>query len=137
VSTRETARDLRTDASAWRSDVERAARDLAAVLAQTPELRTFENAYVRLRNSRPAQEARHAFEEAWQKLQPMLMLGVATDEQRAELERLRQAWLAMPATAEYQVAQASLGALCQAVDERLSEHMGIGFAASCRPSCCG
>ena len=78
-----------------------------------------------------------AFEEQQRSLQPLLMLGAASDEQRAELDRLREAWMAEPSAAEYLEAQTSLSTLARAVDRVLSDRIGLGFAATCRPSCCG
>lgn len=123
--------------SAWRSDVERAARDLAAALAETPEFTAFEHAYIRFRDDERAQEAMWAYQEQQRALQTLFMLRAVSPEQQAELERLREAWLAEPSAKEYLAAQASLAAVSQAVDEILSEHIGLGFAAACRPSCCG
>lgn len=65
------------------------------------------------------------------------MLGAATEEQRTELERLNEAFLAEPSAAELLEAQASLVALCRAVDGLLSERVGLRFAATCSPGCCG
>lgn len=121
----------------WRSAVERAARDFAAALSETPEFEAFEKAYLRFRDDERAQEALWAYQVAQRSLQPLLMLGAASEEQRAELERLRQAWMAEPSVTGYLEAQTSLSTLCRAIEERLSEHIGLGFAAACNPSCCG
>ena len=123
--------------SGWRSDVERAAKDFVVALSKTPEFEAFEHAYLRFRDDERAQEALRAFQARQQELQAMLMLGAATAEQRAELERLREAWMAEPSVIEYVEAQMSLAMLSRAIDERLSEKMGLGFAAACQPTCCG
>lgn len=133
----ETASEVLADESVWRSDVERAARDFAAALSQTPEFKAFEHAYLRFRDDERAQQALWAYQVEQRSLQPLLMLGAASDEQRAELERLRQAWTAEPSVTEYLEAQTSLSGLCREVDERLSEYIGMSFAAVCTPRCCG
>jgi cell fate (sporulation/competence/biofilm development) regulator YlbF (YheA/YmcA/DUF963 family) len=122
---------------AWRSDVERAARGLAAALAETPEFERFERVYVRFRDDERAQAALRAYQEKQGSLQMLFMLNAAGPDQRAELDRLREAWMAEASVKEYLAAQASLAALSQAIDEVLSEYVGLGFAAACRPSCCG
>ena len=121
----------------WRPAVEQAARSFVAALAETPECRAFERAYLRFRDDERAQEALWAFEEQQRSLQPLLMLGAASDEQRAELDRLREAWMAEPSVAEYLEAQTSLSTLARAIDRVLSDRIGLDFAATCRPSCCG
>jgi cell fate (sporulation/competence/biofilm development) regulator YlbF (YheA/YmcA/DUF963 family) len=120
-----------------RADTTRAAKELAAAITQTAEFTAFERAFLRLREDGRAQQALVAFETKQQELQAVLMLGAASEEEHAELERLRQAWMDEASVTEYLNAQASLAALSQAVDRHLSDRIGLGFAAACRPSCCG
>lgn len=129
--------DALVEEPTWRLAVEQAARSFAAALTETPQYKAFERAYLRFRDDERAQEAMRAFEEQQRSLQPLLMLGAASDEQRAELDRLREAWMAEPSVAEYLEAQTSLSTLARAIDRVLSDRTGIGFAATCRPSCCG
>lgn len=133
----ETAAVTSNDVADWRSEVQRAARDLAAAIAETPEFQAFDLAYTRFREDEQAQRALQAYETFYQSIQPMLMLGAVSEEQREELERLRQAWLAAPSMAEYEETQAPLEALARSIDELLSERIGLGFATACRPGCCG
>ena len=119
------------------SGVESAARRFAAALAETPAFGAFEEASVRFGADEGAQEAYGAYQAEQRTLQPLLMLGAATEEQRTELERLNEAFLAEPSAAELLEAQASLVALCRAVDGLLSERVGLRFAATCSPGCCG
>ncbi|MGZ8571205.1 MAG: YlbF family regulator [Actinomycetota bacterium] len=119
------------------SDVEGAARRFAAALAETPTFRAFEEASVRFRDDERAQEAYSAYQAQQRTLQPFMMLGAASDEQRAELERLYEAFVAEPSAAALLEAQTSLTALCRAIDGLLSERIGLGFAATCSPGCCG
>jgi cell fate (sporulation/competence/biofilm development) regulator YlbF (YheA/YmcA/DUF963 family) len=134
---REMASEEVAQEPAWRSDVERAARNLAAALAETPEYKAFEEAYVRFRDDERGQEALWAYQEQQRLLQPMLMLGAASAEQRAELDELREAWMAEASVSQYLEAQTALSTLARAIDELLSGKIGLGFAAACRPSCCG
>jgi cell fate (sporulation/competence/biofilm development) regulator YlbF (YheA/YmcA/DUF963 family) len=129
--------DAKIEEPAWRSAVESSARDLAAALAETPEFMAFERAHVRFRDDEGAQEALWAYREQQSALQTLFMLNAVGAEQRAELERLREVWMAEPSVKEYLAAQAALAATAQAVDQLLSERIGLGFAAACRPSCCG
>lgn len=119
------------------SDVEGAARRFAAALAETPAFRAFEEASVRFREDERAQEAFRAYQAEQRTLQPFLMMGAASDEQRAELARLYEAFMAEPSAADLLESQASLAALCQAIDGLLSERVGLRFAATCSPGCCG
>ncbi|HEX9123920.1 MAG TPA: YlbF family regulator [Actinomycetota bacterium] len=134
---RETVSPVVAEEPGWRSGVERAARDFGAALSETPEFKAFERAYVRFRDDERAQQALRAYQEEQRSLQPLLMLGAASAEQRAELERLRQAWMAEASVTEYVEAQTSLAMLSRTIDELLSERIGFGFAAACNPSCCG
>jgi cell fate (sporulation/competence/biofilm development) regulator YlbF (YheA/YmcA/DUF963 family) len=129
--------DLLAEDTPRRSQVERAARDFAAAMSETPEFLTFERAYVRFRDDRRAQEQLRAFEEKQRSLQALLMLNAVGNEERAELERLREAWRSEDSVVGYVEAQAALSALCRATDQVLSEKLGLGFARVCRPSCCG
>ena len=131
------ARAAEEDVLDPRADTTRAAKELAAAITQTAEFTAFERAFLRLREDEGAQRALVAFEMKQQELQAVLMLGAASEEERAELERLRQAWMDEASVTEYLSAQASLAALSQAVDRHLSDRIGLGFAAACRPSCCG
>ena len=93
--------DQSARAAGWRSDVERAAREFAAALSQTPEAQAFQLACSRFRDDEPAQEAMLAYQAEQRALQPLVMLGVATGEQRTGLERLRRAAFGQPSTAAY------------------------------------
>lgn len=133
----ETGTDPLLEEPTWRIAVEDAARDFAEALSETPEVMAFERAYVRFRDDERAQEAMSSVQEQQRLLQPLLMLGAASDEQRAELERLREAWITQPSVVDYVQAQTSLSTLARALDQVLSDRIGLGFAAACRPSCCG
>ena len=111
--------------------------DFAAALSETPEFAVFERAYERFRDDRRAQDELRTYEEKQRSLQPLLMLNAAGEDELAELERLHEAWSSEESVIGYIEAQAALSALCRATDQVLSERLGLGFARTCRPSCCG
>ena len=84
-------------------------------------------------------EARRTL-EAFQTRQQALAAGRNNPKfsvgERAELETLRQAFMAVPAVAVYGTAEGELKALCQAVADQLSQSLGIDFAGACRTGCC-
>jgi len=118
------------------SVVRQAARDFAIALAETPQFKAFEQASERLRHDQAAQRAIEAYQAKQQSLQMLLMLNAVGREDQAELERLRQAFLAEPSVAAYLQAQADFAALCQAAADLLSRHIGLSFTAACGPGCC-
>lgn len=128
------------EADAEPSGVERAARRFAAALAETPTYRAFEEASVRFSNDEHAQEAYQAyqaFQARQRELQPMIMLGAASEEQKAELDQMYEAFMSEHSASGLLDAQASLAALCSQLDVLLSQRLGLPFAATCSPGCCG
>lgn len=113
-----------------------AAREFAAVLAETPEYQAFDQAQLRLRRDAAAQAATRAFQERQQSLQLMLMLGALSEADRQDLQRLQHEMLAQPTVQAYVEAQERLSLLCQEVAGLISEVIGLSFAASCGPGCC-
>ena len=119
------------------SVVRQAARDFAVALADTPQFAGFEAAGEQLNKDLVAQRAIQAFQTKQQSLQTMLMLNAVSPEDRAELERLREAFLSEPSVNAYFQAQAELNAVCQAAAHILSQSIGLNYAAACGASCCG
>ena len=119
------------------SVVKHAARNFAAALSETAQFKAFEQAYDTLRKDSPAQEALAAYREKARSLQAMLMLSAVEEAERAELERLKQDYLSRPGVRAYNAAEADLIELSQAVAGRISEAIGLNYAASCGASCCG
>lgn len=113
-----------------------AAREFAAVLAESAEYRAFDEAQLRLRQDPAAQAAIRAFQGKQQALSWQLQLGLLGDAEREELQRLQQAMVAEPAVRAYVEAQERLGQLCQEVAGYISDIIGLNFAASCGPGCC-
>lgn len=128
--------DLLASDPSW-PDVERVAKAFAAVLCETPEYQALEYAYLRLRDDEDAEGALRVFKERQRSIQPLLMLGAASDEQRAELERLREAWVTRPTVKEYLEAEIAMSTVCGEVGEILSGRIGLSFASACSPGCCG
>lgn len=117
--------------------VVQAARDFAESLSETPQFRAWEQAAWALRQDQAAQAMAQQLQTMQRELQPLLMLGAAGAEQRAELERLRSAYLALPTVIACVQAEADLRTLCQAANEVLSQAAGLDFAANSASGCCG
>lgn len=113
-----------------------AAREFAAVLAETAEYRAFDEAQLQLRQDMAAQEAIRAFQGKQQALGWRLQLGMLEDADREELQRLQQTMLNQPSIRAYVEAQERLSLLCQEAAGLISEIIGLDFAASCGPGCC-
>jgi cell fate (sporulation/competence/biofilm development) regulator YlbF (YheA/YmcA/DUF963 family) len=116
--------------------VHRATHDLAAALAGTPSFTAFEQAAAAFRQDETAQRAIQAYQQKQQSLQVMLMLNNVSPEDRAELNRLYQAFSSRPSVQAYIQAEAELRVVCQAAADRLSQHIGFDFAAACGSGCC-
>lgn len=78
-----------------------------------------------------------AYQEKARSLQAMLMLNAVEEAERAELERLKKDYLSRPSVQAYNAAESELVELSQAVADRISEAVGLNYAASCGASCCG
>jgi len=118
------------------SVVRQAASDFAAALADTPQFKAFEAAGERLRHDEAAQQAMEAFQTKQNSLQALLMLNAVSSEEQAELEQLRNAFLAEASVVAYLQAEADLRAVCQATADVLSQDVGLNFAAACASGCC-
>ncbi len=118
------------------SAVRQAARDFATALAATPQFEAFEQASEALEHDAAAQEAMVAYQTKQNTLQMMIRLNAVSVEERAELARLEQTFLAQPTVAVYLQAQQELTDLCRLASETLSARIGLNFAAACRPTGC-
>ncbi len=118
------------------SVVSQAARDFARALAATPQFQAFEEAEHRLRTDQAAQRVIGAYQSKQQSMRMALMLNAATTTERAELERLHQAFLNDPTVSAYLRAQSEVTALFQTAADLLSRHIGVSFTAACGPGCC-
>ena len=113
-----------------------AAREFAAALAETAEYRAFDEAQVALRRDQVAQDAIRAFQDKQQALGWGLRLGLVTDAERQELQRLEQAMLALPTVQAYMRAQEELSRLCGELAGLISDAIRLDFAGGCGPGCC-
>lgn len=116
--------------------VRQAAADFAAALAAAPEFAALDAAAATLRADAAARQAMLAFQEKQRILQTVLKPGAVSTEAQAELERLREAYLAQPAVTSYFQAEEQLRALCQQVAGTLSAYINLDFAAACGGGCC-
>ena len=116
--------------------VRQAARDFAAALAETPQLRAYEEAVERLNHDTVAQRAIDAFQAKQESLQALLLLNAVSEADQVELQRLQHAFANTPAVVAYAQAQADLMAICQASADWLSEAIGLNYAATCGSGCC-
>jgi cell fate (sporulation/competence/biofilm development) regulator YlbF (YheA/YmcA/DUF963 family) len=119
------------------SVVLQAASDFASALAETPQFQAFERASERFRQDQAAQQAMQAYQQKQESLRALLMLNAVSADQRAELERLQNAFIHQPVVQEYFAAQTDLAALCQLLGDMLSESIGLNYATACGVSCCG
>jgi cell fate (sporulation/competence/biofilm development) regulator YlbF (YheA/YmcA/DUF963 family) len=117
--------------------VNRAAHNFAAALAETPQFLAFEEAAAALQQDAQALQLIGEYQQKQQSLHMMTMLGAVSPEEQAEMARLQQALNANTTVAAYTQCQGALVALCQESGRRLSEHIGLDFAAACGASCCG
>lgn len=127
---------LQTGTETFDLEVHTAAYAFAQALAESAEFQAFEQAAERLGQDEIAQNAIQAFQDKQQSLQMLLQLNAVSPEDRAELERLRKAFLDQPTVLGYVEAQEKLATLCQAAANLLSERIGLSFTACCGSGCC-
>jgi len=118
------------------SVIKQAAIDFAAALAASSQFQLFEAASACLREDLAAQQAMRAYQEKQHALQGLLLLNAVSEEEQAELERLRQVFLDKPAVIDYLEAEANLRTLCQKSANQLSQMIDFDFAAACSTGCC-
>ncbi len=114
-----------------------AAHDFAEALAETAEFKEFEQAAYDLHHDPAAAQALEAFRAKQEPLRALIQLNAVSEKDRAELERLRQAYLSLPCVTRYQAAESVIRALCQVLSGQLSEQIGLDFAAVSGSGCCG
>ncbi len=116
--------------------VRQSARDFAAALAETPQFKAYEEAAERVNHDVEAQRVIDAFQAKRQALQAQLMLNAVSEADKAELQRLQDAFSNTPAVMAYAQAQADLMVICQAAADWLSEAIGLNYTAACGSGCC-
>src|SRR5512143_2846019 len=107
------------------------ARDFAVALAETPQFKAYEEAAERLNHDVEAQRVIDEFQAKRQALQAQLMLNAVSEMDKAELQRLQDAFSSTPAVTAYAQAEADLMVICQAAADGLSEAIGLNYAAAC------
>ena len=117
-------------------EVRAAAKSFAQVLAETHEFQVFEEAAVAFKQDRAAQEAVRLFQERQRSLVMMQQLNMLTQDELAELKRLRQAMMSEPSVRAYVESQNALTELFQAAAQELSQVIDLDFARACAPGCC-
>src|SRR5512143_3483929 len=105
--------------------VEAAGRDFAAALAETPQFKAFEQAYEALSHDAAAQQSLSAYQAKAQALRALLRLNAVGEAERAELERLRDDYLARATVQAYAAAEAELTTVCQQAAGRISAAIGL------------
>ncbi len=118
------------------SAVDQAIRGFAEALTETPEYKAFEQAALALNDDAAAEQARTAFETKQKSLQGLIQLNALSPADRAELERLRQAFLTLPTVITYARAEAKLIEVCQMAGDLLSYELEIDVAAVCSSGGC-
>ena len=115
-----------------------AAGTFGEALRGSPEFAALLAAESALSADATANAAIEAFGNVQAELRTEAMMGILTAAQRAELERLQKAMLAVPTVATYIAATATFQAVCRETAAVVSAQIGIDFAANCRSGgCCG
>jgi cell fate (sporulation/competence/biofilm development) regulator YlbF (YheA/YmcA/DUF963 family) len=131
--------DLAAASRAAETEALTAAATFGEALRGSPEFTALLAAENALSADATANAAIEAFQARQAELRMELMMRVLTEAQRAELERLQQAMLAVPSVATYVAATAAFQAVCRETAAVVSSQIGIDFAANCRSGggCCG
>ncbi len=131
--------DLAAGMRAAEAEALTAAGTFGVALRGSPEFTALLAADRALSADAQATAAIEAFQSRQAELRPEAMMGILTEAQRAELERLQQAMLAVPSVASYVAATAAFQAVCRETAVVVSAQIGIDFAANCRSGggCCG
>ena len=83
-----------------------------------------------------AQKATQVYQEKQKSSKTMLMLQAVPPQEQAELERLRQDFLAQPGVKAFLKAQEELIVLSQTASDLLGQSIGLSFTAACGSGCC-
>lgn len=130
--------DLAAAARAAEAEALTAAGTFGAVLRASPEFSALLAAENALSVDVEANAAIEAFGARQAQLRPEIAMRVLDEAQRAELERLQKAMLAVPSVATYVAATAAFQAVCRETASVVTAQIGIDFAANCRSGgCCG
>jgi len=115
-----------------------AAGTFGEALRGSPEFAALLAAENALSADATANAAIEAFGSLQAQLRTEALMGILTAAQRADLERLQKAMLAVSTVASYVAATAAFQAICRETAAVVSAQIGIDFAANCRSGgCCG
>jgi cell fate (sporulation/competence/biofilm development) regulator YlbF (YheA/YmcA/DUF963 family) len=124
--------------SAAEAEALAAAGTFGAALRASPEFIALLAADRALSEDAAAAAAIEAFNSLQAELRAEIAAGALLDSQRAELDRLQGAMLAVPSVASYVDATAAFQAVCRETASVVSAQIGIDLAANCRSGgCCG
>ena len=130
--------DLSAATRAAEAEALAAAGTFGAALRASPEFTALLAADRALSEDSEAVAAIEAFNSLQAELRAEITMGVLHDSQRAELDRLQGAMLAVPSVASYVDATAAFQAVCRETASVVSAQIGIDLAANCRSGgCCG
>ena len=130
--------DLEAASRAAEAEALTAAGAFGAVLRTSPEFKALLAADRALSEDTEANAAIEAFSSLQAELRAEIMMGVLQDAQRADLDRLREAMVAVPSVATYVAATAAFQAVCRETASVITAQIELDFAANCRSGgCCG
>lgn len=118
------------------TEVREAVRHFGLELTNTPQFVQFKQAAEALEQDEEAQRALAAYQQKQQSLQVVIRLNALTDEERLELDRLHEAVFSRSTVTEYIQAQNAVVELFSAVNDVVSNRLGLRFAQR-RGGCCG
>jgi cell fate (sporulation/competence/biofilm development) regulator YlbF (YheA/YmcA/DUF963 family) len=108
----------------------------ATALRDTPSFTRFEQAALTLDREQSAHQALTAYKAKLESLDVLIKLNALNAEDRAELEHLERVVNSNKTIAAYVQAQAELVDLCCALNNQISNAVGMRFAVK-RGGCCG
>ena len=119
-----------------KSAVMQAAKQFAEAFAETPQFLAFEQAHFAYRQDDQAQSARQEFQKKQSSLKALLMLNAVSDEDRQELERLKDQFNNQPSVVQYTKAKDELVSISQEIGDLLTKAIGMDYGNSCRTGGC-
>ncbi len=130
--------DLAAASRAAEAEALTAAGAFGAGLRASPEFTALLAADRALSDDAEASAAIEAFTRLQADCRVEIAMGVLQDAQRARIDQVREAMLAVPAVATYVAATAAFQAVCRETAAVVSDEIGVDFAANCRSGgCCG
>jgi cell fate (sporulation/competence/biofilm development) regulator YlbF (YheA/YmcA/DUF963 family) len=133
-----TGRTLDTQQLALSDRVREAINDVVLALADTAQFRAFDEAEEALDADSAAQQAIADLQSQRQQLQMMLALNNLSEQEQTDFRRVEEACFGQPTVAAYVASQEELAGVAVLATDRISEPVGIDYAAACGAACgCG